>query len=270
MIMKTRTIIMGSILATIGFITFAFINKPINGNAIKCGVDTTTVETKNTTKPFIELGLDEFKNPPMNQDLTYMVRGYTNQGFLRPITEQKLIDAKLISDVIENYPSTWIQDYNSVTISGIVNGEDMEASAKDATLSKEQKVILTQAPEIFICVQYQKKNYNDQVQNRQMNVSLAVTPRISAEFNGGYEQLIKYLRENSQVKIIAKNFRNLPQPSISIIINKEGFPESVVLKSTSTDDEIDKLTTLMEKMERRSSEKSDSATDVKKKYINND
>ncbi len=178
------------------------------------------------------------KNGP---DLAYIVRGYTDQSFLRSIPKQKLIDAKEISDVIENYPSSFIQDYNSITISGIVNGEDIEASTKNATLSEDQKEILVNAPEVFISVQYQKKNYNDKVQNRVMNVSLVITPETSAEFKGGYMQLIEYLKDNCQGEIAAKNFRYLPQPSVNFIINEEGYPESVVLKSSSKDDEIDKL-----------------------------
>ena len=248
--MKKRSLIVLSIsVAIITISAFGITEKTPNN--IKKG---TNNRTDSTTIELAELGINggihidirtglktDFFAANNKSNLSYMVRGYTNEGFLRPINKQKLIDAKLISDVIENYPSSWIQDYNSVTISGIVNGEDIESSGEDATLTKEQKEILTQAPEVFISVQYQKKNYNDQIQNRTMNVSLVVIPETSAEFNGGYEQLIKYLRDNSQNEIVAKNFRYLPQPSINFIINEEGYPENVVLKTTSKDDEIDEL-----------------------------
>ena len=183
----------------------------------------------------------DFFAPKVEPAVSYLVRGYANEGFLMTIAKQKMNEAKLISDVIENYPSSWIQGYNSVSISGVVNGEEWEGVGKDEVLSERQKEILASAPEVFICVQYQQKNTENLVQNRQMNVTLVSTPETSAEFNGGYEKLVQYLRAHSEERIVAKDFRYLPKAAISFLINEEGNAENVVIDNSSKDEEIDQL-----------------------------
>ena len=42
--MKTRTILMATFLVTVGFITFAFINKPVDVELVACGIDTTEIK----------------------------------------------------------------------------------------------------------------------------------------------------------------------------------------------------------------------------------
>jgi hypothetical protein len=179
-------------------------------------------------------------------ELYYMVRGYSSRDFYRPITQQKLNEAKSISDIIENYPDSWIQHYNSVVISSVGNNEDSEAKGPNATLTEEQKEILNTASEIHIAVHYQKKNYNDKIQNRQMNTSFIVIPEVQAEFKGGYDKMIAYLKKNSLDKINSKNLI-LPQPTIYFTVNEFGYIENSELTETSGDNDIDRMLTQMVK-----------------------
>lgn len=172
--------------------------------------------------------------------LSYMVRGYNNEDDHKPITRQKLNSAKTISDLIENYPESWIKAYNSVVISGIGRHENSAAIGSNTTLTVAQKKILATASEIHIAVHYQKENYNDQVQNRQLNTSFIVTPEVLAKFEGGYDKMIAYLKENSLSKINSKNLI-APQSTIYFMINEAGKVENMQLTKSSGDIEIDEI-----------------------------
>ncbi|PCJ00680.1 MAG: hypothetical protein COB15_02590 [Flavobacteriales bacterium] len=269
--MKTRTILMATLLVTVGFITFAFINKPVDAELVACGIDTTEIKPQidqRTGNVYFDFGIDDLKKGPIKQELAYIVRGFKHEGFFRPITQQKLNNAETISDVIENYPSSWIKDYNSVVISTTYKGEDIIATGPDATLTKEQKNLFKIASNILINVHYQKENYNDNVQNRQMNVSLIVTPEYQAEFIGGYDKMITYLRENSLDKLQFKDFTYLPQPSISFVINEKGEVDSVELDNSSKDEEIDKiLVKLIKTMPKWKPAKNSKGDYIKQKFV---
>jgi hypothetical protein len=173
-------------------------------------------------------------------NLSYTIRGYRNNGFYKPITRLKLTAATSIGELIENYPKNWIQAYNSVVISGIGQHENSEATGPSARLTEQQKEVLRTASEIHIEVHYQKENANDKIQNRQMNTSFVVIPEVQAQFDGGYDKMIAYLKENSLNKINSKNLY-VPQPSIYFVVNQQGKVTHTEISETSGDREIDQL-----------------------------
>lgn len=186
------------------------------------------------------------QNAPSKPELSYMVvRGSSGSNSLtrtgRPIKEEKIRNAQTIADVIENYPSNWITAYNSVSVVTTINDKTIEAIGPDDKLTNEQKEILKTATNVLLIVQYQKENNKNEIQNRQMNVPLVVTPKTEAKYIGGFDKMISYLKSNSLKEINSKNFTHLPQPSISFIINEDGEAESVKLIDTSRDEEIDQL-----------------------------
>jgi len=249
--MKNKGIIILSIILSIVSVTaYSFTNNQVSENPIndKTEIDSNTV---NKGIPSFNIKIDyrtgkESKITYSKPEFSYMVvRGSVGPNSLvrtgRAIAEEKLRNAQTISDVIENYPSNWITAYNSVTVATTVNGKTIEAIGPDDKLTIEQKEILKTASNILLIVQYQKENNKNEIQNRQMNVALIVTPVIEAEYVGGYENMISYLKTNSLKRINDKNFSHLPQPSISFVINENGIVENVKLEATSWDEEIDQL-----------------------------
>jgi hypothetical protein len=249
--MKNKGIIILSIiLSIVGLTAFGFANNQGDENPIndKTDIDSSTV--KKGLPPFgikidYRTGMTS-EIAPSIPELSYIVaRGSVGPNSLvstgRSISEEKLKNAETISDVIENYPSNWITDYNSVTVATTVNGKTTEAIGPDDKLTIQQKEIFKTASNVLLVVQYQKENNKNEIQNRQMNVALIVTPKIEAEYIGGYEKMISYLKENSLNKINDKNFSHLPQPSISFVINKQGIVEKVKLEASSRDEAIDNL-----------------------------
>ncbi len=240
--MKPKSLFFITVLLLVGIITFAFIRIP-NDNS-----KSFYTEKTDSIKPQIDqrtgkvlFDISEKKIIPQNQNLFYLVRSTSNQKFFRPITREKLSKAKSISDLIENYPSTWIKDYNSVQISTIENGEEIIASGPNEIFTKDQKQLFKTSSNLNIVVNYQKKNHDKEIQNRQMEVSLVVTPKKQAEYKGGYDKMITYLRENSINKIIAKNLDYQTQLSIDFVVNSTGKTESVTLNKSSKNEDIDGL-----------------------------
>ncbi|MGB0881960.1 MAG: energy transducer TonB [Vicingaceae bacterium] len=253
---KTTSIIAFLTILIAGVTAFAFANNNDSNDTILDEKETTL-----TTKKLSDFGIDgginidyrtgkstQFVNSKKNNkpELSYMVmRGsFGSNSILRTgkaITQEKLNNAKTIADIIENFPSNWISGYNSVTVSSSVNGKIVEEHGKDENLTVAQKELFNNASSILIIVQYQKENNSGEIQNRQMNVPFVVTPEKEAQFIGGYDRMIEYLKENSLAKIDAKGFAHLPQPTISFIVSKEGNVEKVTLKETSRDKEIDQL-----------------------------
>ncbi len=177
-------------------------------------------------------------------ELFYSVRGWTKVGYNRAITQQKLRNANAISDVIEGYPSSWIAGYNSVTISVTVGNKEMEEVSMDEVLTTKQKEILDSAEvssSVLITVQYIKQNYNDKVENRQMNALMTVVPATEAKYVGGRDKMIAYLKDNSIDQIKDKKLDYLPQPTLSFVVNEAGVTEEVKLVKTSNNKDIDQL-----------------------------
>jgi TonB family protein len=243
-------IILCIILSIVGLTAFGFSNNQVSENPIKDKTEIDSI-TVNKGLPYFGIKIDyrtgkETKIAPFKPELSYMVvRGSIGPNSLvstgRAISEEKLKNAQTICDVIENYPSNWITDYNSVTVATTVNGKTIEAIGPDEKLTSEQKEIFKTASNVLLVVQYQKENNKNEIQNRQMNVALIVTPQIEAEYIGGYEKMISYLKDESLNVINDKNFSHLPQPSISFVITAQGTVENVKLEASSRDEEVDAL-----------------------------
>ena len=73
-----------------------------------------------------------------SRDLKYQVHG----KYSRTIKDEKLKDARLISDIIDGYPVNWITNYISVEILATRGGKTIKTLSSNNTLSPEQKNIL--------------------------------------------------------------------------------------------------------------------------------
>ncbi len=276
--MKKKVIIVSS-LVIVGVISaFGFVNRPTNNNScVELEKDSNKIAL---TAIGINGGLFDGSLPDVDprSQLFYSVQGKsfrtnTQQSYSRSITQEKLGKAKLIDDLIENYPNSWIKDYRLVDIAVNTNGKLTKIEGASNVLTQEQLNLLksaTIASDIVISVHYNKKNDNDKVEIRQMNVSMVVVPEIQAEYVGGYDKMIAYLKENSFHEINAKKYDGLPQPSISFIINEQGETENVLLTQTSSNTEIDNLLIkLVENMPKWNPAKNAKGVTVKQEFVFN-
>ena len=229
--MKKRVLILSITIAVIGFIVFGFISKePIEVNkevalvAFENIVPNTTPKTDTIIK---------------KEDLFYSV----GRGLEHSITYGKLKDAKLIRDIVSGHPINWISEYDAVEILVISNGVETKTISKNEVLTAEQKHVfnsIKMSGAIFFKINYKTKNsVFDELDSREMNISIAVVPDTPAEYIGGYEQMINYIKSHSTDKIVGKTMGKLQFTRLDFVINTNGTVGKVEVRDSSGDAEVD-------------------------------
>lgn len=211
------------------------------------------------------------------QDLAYRVRGkfersMMTEEFRQTNTKSGIENAKLISDIVTEYPFNWISDYSSVEIATTKNGREIKEVGPNEVLTLKQQQLIKSVDinsYLAVTVKYKTKNSTtDILETREMNVSVAIVPEVKASYAGGYDEMIKYLKENSLKQIVSKNFSHLPQPTVSFAVNELGETENVKLISTSRDKDIDKLFVyLIKKMPKWEPAKNGDGLPVKQEFV---
>ena len=176
-----------------------------------------------------------------SQEIGYEVRG----TYKRPIAKETLNVANTVSDINPGYPSSWIARYFSVEILATCNGIVMKALSANDTLSNEQKNILKMADlgtDIVVDVKYSTNNSSkDDLDVKVINFSYSLIPETEAQYQGGYQNLKQYLKENAIDKI-SKPFTNqLFQTIVRFTVNEDGQVVNAHLTKASEDKNIDKL-----------------------------
>ena len=207
------------------------------------------------------------------QELRYEVYG----RYRRPIKKEKLSEAKLISDVVPGYPVNWITKYLSVENQGISKGKTVKALSTNEALSTEQKDILSAVDlgsDVIVNVKYDYMNpVTNNIEKSIIHVSLTAVPEIEAEYIEGKEQLVKYLKENSQTKIFEITPKQFQSISIRFTVNEEGEIINANVFRSSAEPKIDKLLLdLINKMPKWKPAKNENGIKVKQDFeftINN-
>lgn len=199
-------------------------------------------------KNIIVLLLSLFFMNSFSQDLSFEVRG----KYQRPVKKEKLQEARFVSDFIPGYPASWVSQYVSVEIIVTSNGNTLKAVNQNDLLSTAQKNLLNKAElssDIVIKVFYKNKNaVTDKMVINQMNILLTVVPEKEAEYMGGYDELKKYLKENSINKMAEPSiFGRLPtatvnqQAKVLFTINEQGEIINAKISKTSGNTRTDQL-----------------------------
>ena len=161
------------------------------------------------------------------------------------LKKEKLNVAKLMSDVIPNYPSLWIIKCVSAEILATCEGKATIAISTSDTLSTEQKNILNTVDlgtTIVINIKYKYKNaVTDTIELDRMNFLATVIPETEAEYPGGSQQMTHYFKETVINKISEKTSKQFPQVIVRFTINEEGEIVDAKISKTSSDLKIDKL-----------------------------
>jgi len=235
--MKTRVIIISILIAAMGLTAFSFINKQQAIKTVNLDIKTTPLKVDKAEVA----SFSEVKKPMEKAGFSYLVRG----RYSRPITIEKIQKAKLVSDLIEGYPSNWITAYISVEISSSCKSVKVNVVSLNDVLSTAQKHMLNKADvgtDIVITVKYNTKNtITNILEKSEMNVTLTVVPEIEATYIGGYKSMIAYLKENSNAKIAALSTKQIQFTSINFTVNKNGETKNVMLMKASGNTAIDEL-----------------------------
>lgn len=237
--MKRTVLIIALIVVTIGFTTYGFVNAKHDVKNDKQLSVSSNIKISSTD--FFEFELLDKKMAFNNKDLFYLVKG----RYDRSITKERLNNAKLISDVIENYPESWISEYISVELITELNGEEISAVSANEVLSEEQRNLLNMLEEsssIIVNVKYKTKvAVTDVMEDNLLNISMTIIPEKEAEFVGGYDKMIAYLQKNINGKVSDVKLSELQYSSVVFTVNEEGRTDKIKLINTSGNSEIDNL-----------------------------
>lgn len=173
------------------------------------------------------------------QDLAYEVRG----KYLRTVTKDVLEHSNLLSDIIAGYPVNWVKEYVSVDVLTEKDGKTEIAKGENQVLNTEQKSILNKADlesEVHINVRYISINsVTERKENNEMVVKMTVVPDIQAEFEGGYENLKKYLKDNLIDRIIENTPPEFQKGKVVFKIDPNGKLVDAEILESSGDTDMD-------------------------------
>ena len=236
--MKTRIIIISALIITMGYMASGFVARTSN---VGCHINELAVNEIDMKAKYLGLEFTDDETIKETPGLMYIVKDRSG----RPITEEKIKAAISLSDIIEYYPSNWIEDYTSVEILITHNKKEVKVVGKNEVLTDAQKeMIKSIAPgaELLVTVNYKTKNpVTNNKEKRQMKVTFDVTPEVAAEYIGGYDEMITYLNDNSLDKFSEKNLEDLQFSSILFTVNKNGQVDNVRIDRTSGYNDIDDI-----------------------------
>ncbi|HMG15271.1 MAG TPA: energy transducer TonB [Saprospiraceae bacterium] len=175
------------------------------------------------------------------QNLNYAVHG----TYANAVKKEKITDAKTMSDIIPYYPASWIMKYNSAEIVVTTGGKTLKAEAKDYQLDSAQTNLLNTATlgsDISINIDYEYKNaVTDNTETGTMNYSTTVIPEIEADYIGGHEALMEYIKKNGIDKIPEKDPKHAIEASIRFTVNEVGEISNAKISRASDDPKTDNL-----------------------------
>ncbi|MEM6966359.1 MAG: energy transducer TonB [Bacteroidota bacterium] len=141
------------------------------------------------------------------------------------ITTQALRTAEDIKDLDRLFKPSWVREYFSVKITALQNGTKKTAWGKNNTLTKQQKELMIAADkgtDIFVKVRYLPNNSLRHNDPKVHNFTFSVDPDQPAEFVGGHEKLMQYLRQNAIEKIPNNSFEKYDLTAVTFTVNEKG------------------------------------------------
>lgn len=205
------------VLAIVGFTAFGFIQ---NNTQEECKIIPNNQIVSKTKTPFLyHIGSDYSKS----------------------ITQEKLKNVTKLSDLIEHYPSNWIKDYVSTSITENFNNKIAEG--RNELLTSEQLEILKSLEinsDLNIKVLYHRENaVTHVIDTHQMAVSLTVVPTKEAKYINGYNALMTLVKKKTDELLAKANYTSFEAASIVFVINEDGKSINIMLDRTSGHKKLD-------------------------------
>lgn len=237
--MKERVlIILTSIFIFYGLLSFGNGN---DGSGTICETSEGNTQVAQNALATIDLFASVNNNNPSNVPFYY----YVGSKYQKTITKSQLNKVELVDDLIVKYPSSWIDEYEKVEIITSKNGYERNAIAPNNILTDEQKSLFNSmlyGDSYSLSVKFWSKNVvTNKLEEREIYINMSVVPEQEAEYIGGYETMISYIKENSSKKISDHGLAMLDPASMQFTINKQGEIEDLFLNQSSGDKNIDAI-----------------------------
>lgn len=199
-----------------------------------------TAETKPILENVLASVADDFVGPPSKLDFEYRV----SSRFVYSKDKNELAAATSLNDLIELRNMGQVENYWNIEICQFDEDGTRRGIAKGESdvLTSEQKELLTSldyTSDLFIVGDYMRKYNSGIVAEDTLVYVLSVSPTTWAEYAGGQDALISYLKANTYEEVNAIRGAQLQSGMIEFVISKEGDVEQVGLLSSSGFSQID-------------------------------
>lgn len=170
------------------------------------------------------------------------------------LKKEKLAEAKEMTDLIPNYPKTYfgnMVNYVSVEISGTCDGKVLTSVSANEILTSEQKNILNTADfgtEINLKIKFSYKDPANDVYGAGGRIkeltplAITVMPNKEAEYPGGNNTIIAYLKENVMKQTSDTGaLKKIMAAIVNFTVDEEGKIIGAKIVRSSQDSKIDEL-----------------------------
>ncbi len=157
------------------------------------------------------------------------------------ITKENLHQSKSILEIVPKEAEWSKISFETVEVGLLINGKEYSEHGVDDVLNQTQSNLLHStdySSNIFIKTTGIKPGKD--MQPERYSYYLTVVPEHEASYKDGYEQLISYLRKNTDQERLGSNQKMLQPGRILFTINSDGSINNVNLESTSGMSNIDK------------------------------
>ena len=176
------------------------------------------------------------------ENMTYY---YVHRRPSKTIAPGQLRDAKSLADIIEYYPGSWIESYDSVMIFTTSKDKQQKAFGKSAKLTSDQMEILSTADMssiIDVYLKYKVKNtVTNELENSEMSLKYQVRPETEATYPDGADGLQKYLRNSTKDEVAQLDSKIGFLALVYFSIDEEGRPVDIEISESSEYKGVDVL-----------------------------
>lgn len=158
------------------------------------------------------------------------------------VAKASLLQATKVEDLHRHYKDSWVQEYLQVNVSAYIDGDLVTHTAKDQSLTNEQKQLMFNADrgtEIEVVVDYIPDNTLKSKEPKKFDFAFMVNPEEDASFKGGKEGLIQVIKEDL---IEAASWDRLGQYQLAVVrfvVDVDGHIVDPKLFWSSDDKETD-------------------------------
>jgi hypothetical protein len=163
--------------------------------------------------------------------------------YRKAIKKEILNDAKKLSDINPDFPSSWINKYHQVKITATSDGNLVSIESDDDQLNKSQIQTLNNADigsDVNVSVKYNPKNSTED-NVREINFTYSIVPEIEARFSEDYQDLKSYIKTHVIDKLTEDKLENIESAIVRFTIGEEGKPINPIVELSSKNTEVDQL-----------------------------
>lgn len=173
--------------------------------------------------------------------INFSIRG----NFEVPVTQSKLRSASALKDFIKDYPSNWIEDYVSVELTAVENGNSTAVKGVNANLNAEQKKLLSAMrlnAKLEVNIKYHRKNSVTGLTDlHTSHLVMTVIPETEAKFPGGETYLNNYINKNIVDRIDGDLMEVIRNCKVLFMVDEKGNVADAKMTSSTGDNKTDQL-----------------------------